>query len=343
MTDQPEQPPVPPVPPAPPVAPPVAPGWSTEQPPAYGAAGQPPPPPPPPGWGYQPPAVKPGVVPLRPLSVLEILDGAISTMRQYWRPMLGLSFAVSAALAAIGFLISLFSMGSLTSLDQLDPQTTDGGDLVSAIVPTLFGALASALVQFVGVVLLTGVLTVVVGQAVLGRELTVDQAWRRVRPLAWRLIGLALVASVTVGIGLVLCLLPGIVLAAFLSLGAAILVLERSTVFASISRSFSLVGSAFWRTFWILVLIYIIYIIITTAVAIPFSIGSFVFPIYDGAGNVDETAFVVNQAISSVGSVVSGTIGYPFISAAIVLTYIDRRMRREGLDIELARAAANPS
>jgi len=334
MTDLPEQPPVPPVPP-------VAPGWSTEQPPAYGASGFQPPPPP--GWGYQPPAPKPGVVPLRPLSVLEILDGAISTMRQYWRPMLGLAFAVSAALAAIGFVLSLFSVSSLTSLDQLDQQTVSGGDVVSALAPLLLGAFASAMVQFVGVVLLTGVLTAVVGQAVLGRELTIDDAWRRVRPLAWRLLGVALLAALAVGVGLVFCLLPGIILAVFFSLATAVLVLERSTVFTSISRSFSLVGSSFWRTFGILALVTVIYVIITTAVAIPFGIGSLLFPISDGAGNVNETAFVVNQAISSVGSVISGTIGYPFIAASIVLTYIDRRMRREGLDIELARAAANPS
>src|SRR5437588_7746932 len=80
------------------------PGWSAQQPPAappsgWGQAGfaQPP------GWGQagwgqpRPPEVKPGVVPLRPLGVGEILDGAISCMRSYPRPMLGLSAIVAVA------------------------------------------------------------------------------------------------------------------------------------------------------------------------------------------------------------------------------------------------------
>ncbi len=337
MTDQPDQPVVPPgEPAAAPPPPPAPPGWSTAQPPPYGApAWQPPP-----GWGEQPPAPKPGVVPLRPLSVLEILDGSITTIRQYWRPMLGLAFAVSAVLAVVGFLLSLLSLGSLSSLENLDPQTVDGGDLATALVPTLVGSLVALLLQFVGVVLLTGMLTAVVGQAVLGRDLSIGEAWDRVRPLAWRLIGLALLITLAVVVGLLFCVLPGLVLAVFFSLAAAVLVLERTSVTQAISRSWSLVGSAFWRTLWILVLVWVIYGVITTAVSIPFSIVSVVVPPVDQSGSVNEVAFVVGQALSGIGSVIAGTIGYPFIAAAIALTYIDRRMRREGLDLELARATS---
>ncbi|MGZ4595519.1 MAG: hypothetical protein ACXV3V_01220, partial [Actinomycetes bacterium] len=55
----------------PPVAPPAAPGTQ-----GWGA-------PPPPGWGAQPAwsPPKPGVIPLRPLGAMEILDGAVSTVR----------------------------------------------------------------------------------------------------------------------------------------------------------------------------------------------------------------------------------------------------------------------
>ena len=334
MTDQPDQPVVPPGEPA--VPPPAPPGWATAQPPPYGApAWQPPP-----GWGYQSPAPKPGVVPLRPLSVLEILDGSITTIRQYWRPMLGLAFAVSAVLAVVGFLLSLLSLGSLASLQDLDPQTADGGDLATALVPTMVGSMVALLLQFVGVVLLTGMLTAVVGQAVLGRDLSIGEAWDRLRPLAWRLIGLVLLVTVAVVAGLVLCILPGLVLAVFFSLAAAVLVLERATVTGAVSRSWSLVGSAFWRTLWILLLVWVIYGVITTAVSIPFSIVSVVLPPIDETGAVNEVSFLVGQALSGIGSVIAGTIGYPFIAAAIALTYIDRRMRREGLDLELARATS---
>ncbi|MBO7941512.1 hypothetical protein JTP77_037285, partial [Streptomyces sp. S9] len=85
--------------------PPPGPGWGTPPPPAgpggydhpgghrgpggYGAPGWGS------GWGGPPPAVKPGVIPLRPLGVGEMLDGAVSTMRTYWRTVLGISLAIA--------------------------------------------------------------------------------------------------------------------------------------------------------------------------------------------------------------------------------------------------------
>ncbi|MFB7503638.1 hypothetical protein ACFC0P_08995, partial [Streptomyces broussonetiae] len=83
-------------------APPPSPGWGGQQPGApgpggygagygrpggYGAWGG--------GWGGPPSAAKPGVIPLRPLGVGEILDGAVSTMRAYWRTVLGISLIVA--------------------------------------------------------------------------------------------------------------------------------------------------------------------------------------------------------------------------------------------------------
>ena len=85
--------------------------WAQQQPPAGrwtapdGGISTPPPPPHPAGpangggwgagWRQPPPAPRPGVIPLRPLGVSEILDGAVATMRAHWRTVLGISLAVS--------------------------------------------------------------------------------------------------------------------------------------------------------------------------------------------------------------------------------------------------------
>jgi hypothetical protein len=124
--------------PAEPPRPPLTPDWAPEQPapqgwgsPGYGQRPSAPPPPPPPpgagqqqGWGHaptpggapqygwgpplqaawQPP--KPGVIPLRPLGVGEILDGAISTIRANPRLMLGLSALVAVVTQVITVPIS---------------------------------------------------------------------------------------------------------------------------------------------------------------------------------------------------------------------------------------------
>lgn len=67
-------------------------GAPAQQPPSepgehpYGAAPAPP-----------PPASEstPGVIPLRPLGLGEILDGAISTIRAHWRVVLGMSAVIA--------------------------------------------------------------------------------------------------------------------------------------------------------------------------------------------------------------------------------------------------------
>ena len=46
-------------------------------------------------------------------------------------------------------------------------------------------------------------------------------------------------------------------------------------------------------------------------------------------------------AVSSFGEILAGAVLYPFEAAVIALVYIDLRMRREGLDLELIRASQN--
>src|ERR671918_262293 len=77
------------------------PGWERPgEEPADADGGQPPYP----GWSTrQPPAaVKPGVIPLRPLGVGEILDGAVTTIRRNPGPMLGLSAIVAIVTQLLG-------------------------------------------------------------------------------------------------------------------------------------------------------------------------------------------------------------------------------------------------
>ena len=56
-----------------------------------------------------------------------------------------------------------------------------------------------------------------------------------------------------------------------------------------------------------------------------------------------QTRFVVNTAISTVGGVIVSTVALPFVAGVITLLYIDRRMRKEGLDITLAQQRASES
>ncbi|HEY9438306.1 MAG TPA: hypothetical protein VIS29_06585, partial [Streptomyces sp.] len=51
-------------------------------------------PPAPPGWGGWTPPPKPGVIPLAPLKLGDVLNGAFSTMGRYWKQVLGMGAAL---------------------------------------------------------------------------------------------------------------------------------------------------------------------------------------------------------------------------------------------------------
>ncbi|MDQ1585542.1 MAG: hypothetical protein QOJ90_1345 [Actinomycetota bacterium] len=363
---------------------PVPPGWAPVQPPAYpppsyGAPGSPPPgypppgAPPQPGWGAAPgwgahqpgwtPPPKPGVVPLRPLGVGEILDGAISTLRAHPRTMLGFSALVAVAsqilIIPVTWLL-LRDAGDLT-IDQ-----TTGSSSDAAFAASSFSAAAlQGVVTLIATLILTGVLTVVVSRAVLGQAITTAEAWRLGRPRLPALFGVTgLVFLLAVGLAVV-CLAPGIAVAAaggpgvaiallliagipaFLvamvyfyvafALAPAVVVLERQGVIASLLRSRRLVKTAWWRTFGLILLVNVIAQLLSGVLSTVFSIAALATSFLSGNG-LQPYSFLP-LVISGVGAVVASTITWPFTAAATVLIYVDRRMRREGLDMELTRAA----
>jgi hypothetical protein len=381
--------------------PPLTPEWAAEQPPAQGwsdpgygqqpgqpAAQQPAAPSQQTGWGHdqapgagrqtgwgtapqaawQPP--KPGVIPLRPLGVGEILDGAISTIRAKPRLMLGLSAFVAVLTQLVTVPISwvlLHDAGDRAFSFGQSNDTTQGAPDVAVTVSSLIASATQTCITLVATLLLTGMLTVVLSRAVLGQDIDAKQAWEQARPRLLALFGVTvLVFLIVVGAGIAL-MGPGIALARLgasdvaigfalvvgiplffclalylyvaFALAPAIVVLEKQPVVASLRRSRRLIKGAWWRTFGILLLVNIIASIVGSIFA-----GIFLFAAYiaGGAGTGFENFNPYTLApliISGVGAVIGAAITWPFTAVASALIYIDRRMRREGLDLELSRAA----
>jgi hypothetical protein len=120
------------------------------------------------------------------------------------------------------------------------------------------------------------------------------------------------------------------------ALASPALILEQQRVFGSMGRSFRLVQGAFWRTLGVLLLAFIVKAIVGGVIGVPFSLaGGGMDALFADAGNVSTLGLV----LQAIGAIISGTITTPFAAAVIVLVYVDRRIRREALDIELARAA----
>ena len=125
-----------------------------------------------------------------------------------------------------------------------------------------------------------------------------------------------------------------------LSLVPTAIVLERLSIRASIARSWSLTRGHFWRTLGTQLLISVIISTASSLITTPISfIGGIAMGLVNP--NNDETTAVVTAIVLAlvigILSIVVGAVGLVMQSAAYTLIYIDIRMRKEGLDLELMR------
>ncbi|MCX2947624.1 glycerophosphoryl diester phosphodiesterase membrane domain-containing protein [Lentzea sp. NEAU-D7] len=339
------------------------PGWSSPDQPQNQPQQQPPPQygqqqygynaPPPPAQ----PTIKPGVIPLRPLALGEIIDGAITTMRRYPKLIIGAAAVVAAITQIVGLLVQLPFLADLST--ALDPNTTPTRDqLLSTFAGALGGTLIGVLLQLIGTVFLSGFITVVAGHAVLGRQVTFAQAWEEFKPRLLPLLGatllyglLIMAAPVVMGLlgvladsgwvlalGLLVAFLVAVWLWVLFSLVTPALVLERCGVGTAFSRSRKLVTGAWWRTFGILLVAGLIGAVITWIISLPFEALGLATTGFDTNAAVLSAGYLI---LVTLGAIIASTIALPFSSAVSVLVYVDRRMRSEGMDIELQRAAGH--
>lgn len=319
---------------------------------------------PPTGHGpYGAGVLKPGVIPLRPLTLSDIFNGAINYIRRNPRATLGLTAAVVIAAQIIALvlqvLIPLVATGSVDP--TLTGETVSTGDVVAFTASSLVGSVTTALAAIV----LSGMLTVVVGRAVFGADITVGEAWQRVKGRLPALLGftvleaLAIVAVIAivalviavaaaaggaaagflVGAPLVIAAILGIAyVATMLIFTPALIVLEQLGVLDAAKRSFALIRNDFWRVLGIWLLAALATAVIAGAVGVPFSFGGQLLATSMGSNAGALTGLVLIAIGGAIGQILTA----PFSAGVIVLLYTDRRIRAEAFDLVLQTGAAGP-
>jgi hypothetical protein len=304
-----------------------------------------------------PGAPRPGIIPLRPLSLGDIFNGAAGYIRANPKATLGLTAIIVVIVQIIVLIVSAGPLAAATRLRGSPSDEVTGGDLATWMLSTGAGALVSWLAG----ILLSGMLTVVVGRAVFGSTITIGQAWSKIRGRLPALIGLAalegagavvliavlalIVAAISavgnaaaafiIGLPLVLAAIAAVgYLYTVLSFAPVLIVLEHLSVFDAIGRSFTLVRNSFWRVLGIRLLTAIVVFLVAGAVAAPFN--------FVGQLLADPTTGppLISLTVSAIGSVIGRIITAPFNAGVIVLLYTDRRIRAEAFDLILQTGAA---
>jgi hypothetical protein len=299
---------------------------------------------------------RPGIIPLRPLFLGEIMDGAFQALRTNPRSMIGISAVL------LSFLSSITLLPLASALTQ--QAEMDDAEIAADLATLVSGSLVPGLLKMVAILVLNGLLVLAVSDAVLGRKTPLGDLWSRVKgrlPAIFGIAGLVFLGA----LGLFLtCLLPGFLVvmsgakafgvllivlgllggifvmslaSARWSMAAPVLLLERRRALDSLRRSWNLVKGSTWRVFGILALAQIIVGIGGALLGAPFALGS--EAVRTMSEDLDLTTALLSVLVSSIGEIVAGSIFFPFSAAVTALLYTDLRMRKEGLDVELIRAA----
>jgi hypothetical protein len=305
------------------------------------------------------------VIPLRPLGLGEILDGAFASIRRNPKTILGISAVIMTISAIVSTTLSLTLLnlaGGVTlprSGQQLTTRQAEHliGQLTAAVLPALA---VSLLLTIVVQAILAGLLAPIIARGVAGQRITAGEAWRAAAPrLPSLLLATLLVLLISLGPAAIVALimlaaaavkapaavyvavglpgLPGAVVlgiwfSTMLSLVTPVVVLEEASAGRALARSWRLVRRSFWRIFGILLLAGLIVLIAGAILQLPFTfIGSL---LSSGGG------FSAGTIIAVIGVIAAGTVTRPITAGVTVLLYVDLRMRREGLDLALRTAAS---
>lgn len=314
------------------------------------------------------PAPRPGIIPLHPLTFGVILGRSFAALRQNPKVLLGFALMVQtlALIVATAGIVAI-GIASFSRLASLDPGTDEFETVLAGSI-AVSGASALVLSLAAGAlsIIVQGVVVGEVAQAVVAEKHTLGVLWRRVKPVAWRLIGytalVSLVVLVVLGIlaaGLIALAMAAaplaIVLAVLLILSAiplslwlstklllvpSAIVLEHASVLGAIGRSWHLTRGRFWPTLGIILVISVSFGALAQVVSVPFSFLTSGFTVVITPTGDPEPgaiiALIVGTLLAQIIVTLIQTIAVIVQSTAGALVYIDGRMRHEGLDLDLS-------
>jgi hypothetical protein len=319
-------------------------GWAPIEPakpetPAPPAAAPPPPPPPgyqsgPPGW---PPPVyaaqlakagdaRTGPLPMHPMTLSDVLDGAFKLFRANARTILLIVFAIILPVQVVSsFLLrEQFSPGLLnifrdpTLADAVAEEQGSGGQLAVSAITTLLGLLVTPFVA--------GAVSRVVGASYLGRAITPGVALRAALRRFPALLGAFVLVHLVEAVGFVLCILPAIAASALYTLVAPAIVVEEIGPVRAMRRSWRLVRPRFWPVLGISMLAGVVANVLGQVLGTAPIVIALIF----------GGAFA--WILVAVGGLLSSMVSTPFVAIAATLLYFDARIRHEGFDLQMMAA-----
>lgn len=247
------------------------------------------------------------------MSIGELLDRTFSLYRN--------DFWLWIGIAAVPYLI-MFGV-KLTSTYMV--RTGGSAGAVAGLGVMAVGFLAFWLLNMVA----QGAVVSAVSQLYTGRSSNVSASYNAAFSRLGAVLAIAVVSALAIGVGTVLCIIPGIIMAILFALALPALLVERSDVGRAIERSFAL-GKEAWPT---ILLIYVLFTVVNFGLVMLLSMPFSLLMVWDPAHAMGWTT------AQALGEFLVGTGVSPLLNVAMTLVYFDQRIRREGFDLQMMIAA----
>jgi len=154
---------------------------------------------------------QPGVIPFRPLGLGDIYGAALKIIKGNPASTVGVGLLVALVAlipsTPIGVLVAQQGSGTF-----MDPEPVPDGDFGTDFILVSLGQYIPAIAGSLATIALAGFIAYVTGQAVMGRKVKLPETWRGTKGRLLPVIGVSLLISLIVGLVVAAFVAPGLVI-----------------------------------------------------------------------------------------------------------------------------------
>jgi hypothetical protein len=262
-----------------------------------------------------------GPLPLHPMSVGDVLDGAFKLLKANARTIILVVAAIVVPIQLISaFLIrdqvSVGLLGMLQDPTLVDEDSTAGfGTTATSVLTAILGLLTGPFIA--------GAVSHIVAASYLGAPMGPAAALKRTARRFGPLLAATFLVFVVQAVGFVLCIVPGLLAFALYTAVTPAVMVEEIGPIQAMRRSWRLMKPRMWPVLGIAIL----------ARMIAGLLGN----LLGGIPSVAAVALGGSFAwlFIAIGSILSALVSAPIVAIVSTLLYFDGRIRHEGFDLQI--------
>lgn len=264
---------------------------------------------------------------LRPMTVADILDGAFGIIKARPGRLLGLTAVFVIPVYLLNAYLqrdALAGFGVWEAITSQDPEMVEALEEESNPFRDLTSSLLTLLGSGIVLVYVAAAVAHMLGNWSAGRDVPAGQLLSTVARRSWALLASFALVHLAEVVGVLGCYVGVIFVMPFFVAVAPAIGAEDAGPLGAITRSTGLVSGRYWPTMGVTLMIALVGQLLGTALGSLPSILAVVI------------GLDVAWPLMALGSILGSVVVTPFTAAATVLLYLDLRVRREGLDLEMS-------